>query len=198
MLVEIGSGASPGSSARRPASGASSRSASGLPPVARNSGSTACAGDVLARQQLGGFRAARPRTRSTRRSEPSSSDGSPSRAVRTSAIGIGQQPPGREQHRRAGGPVEQMGVVDQQHDRRLVRVGGEQAQRGRADREPVLRGRRPERQRTGERRGLRRRDAVERAERGAQQLGEPGERDRRLGLDAARPQDRIPSARSAA
>ena len=65
----------------------------------------------------------------------------------------------------------------------------EQAQRRRADREPVLRGRRPQRERAFERGPLRLRDLLEGAERRTEQLEQARERDPRLRLDPARTQD---------
>ena len=102
--------------------------------------------------------------------------------------GIGEQPPQREAQRVGARVVEPVRVVDEHERRRDLRLRGEQAQRRRADGEAVAAAARPQRQRPAERRRLGPRDLRELAERRAQQLEQAGERHRRLGLHAARPQ----------
>ena len=109
---------------------------------------------------------------------------------------VGDQPPDGEQQRLGARAVEPVGVVDQHRDRPLLGVGGEQAERRRADREALLGAGRPERERALERDRLRLRDPVEHPERRAQQLEQRRERDLRLGLDPAGAQQLHP-ARSA-
>jgi hypothetical protein len=58
---------------------------------------------------------------------------------------VGDQPPGREQQRLGARPVEEVGVVHQQGEGRLLGTRGQQAQRRRPDREAVLGCCRPER-----------------------------------------------------
>ena len=99
---------------------------------------------------------------------------------------IGDQAPRREQERLGAGRVEQVCVVDGQEKRPIVGVRRQQAQRSSPGREPVPRGGGRKRKGTLERRRLRGRDAVDRAERRPQQFGEAGEWHLRLGLDAAR------------
>ena len=101
---------------------------------------------------------------------------------------VGHQPAEREQQRLRARSVEPLGVVDQHRHRLLLGVGGEQAERRRAHREPVLGRARPQRQRAFQRRRLRRRDLVQQRQRRADQLQQRPERDLRLGLDAPRPQ----------
>jgi hypothetical protein len=79
-------------------------------------------------------------------------------------------------------------VIDEHERGRDLRLRGQQAERRRADGEPVAAAARPERQRPAEGRGLRPRDLRELAERRAQQLEQAGERHRRLGLHAPRAQ----------
>ena len=177
--------------ASRAASAPSSSSASGLPPVARYRRSAVSRATPLASSSAASARSS-PATRSVRRSAPSSSDGSPSRTASTSAIGSATSRRTAKQQRLGARAVEQVRVVDEQRERRLLGVGGEQAQRRGADREAVARGRRAERERAPERGRLRPGDPVERAERRAQQLGEPRERDLGLRLDAARAQHAHP------
>ena len=61
-----------------------------------------------------------------------------------------------------------MRVVHQHRHRRLLRVSREQAERRGPDSEPILRGRRAQRERGLERRRLGLRDPVEGGQRGAQ------------------------------
>jgi hypothetical protein len=93
---------------------------------------------------------------------------------------ISHQPSDGEPHRLGAGAVEPLGVVDQHRDRALLGVRGEQTERCRADREPLLGPGRPERERALERDRLRLRDAVEHPERRAQQFEQRRERDLRL------------------
>ena len=111
---------------------------------------------------------------------------------------IGHQPAEREQQRLGARAVEPVGVVDEHRDRAVLGVGGEQAERGRADREPLLGRAWPQRQRALERDRLRLRDLVEHHQRRAQQLEQRRERDLGLGLDPARAQHPHPAGRSAA
>ena len=93
---------------------------------------------------------------------------------------VGHQPPDSEQQRLCAGAVEPVGVVDQHSDCALLGVSGEQAERRRVDRKPLLGPGRPERERALERECLRLRDAVDHPERRAQQLEQRRERNLRL------------------
>ena len=103
--------------------------------------------------------------------------------------GVGQQTAEREQQRLRTRPVEPVGVVDEHGHRSLLGVGREQAERGRADREPLLRGAAPESKRAFQRDRLRLRDPVEHDERRAEKLEQGCERNLCLGFDSARTQD---------
>ena len=93
---------------------------------------------------------------------------------------VGHQPSDGEQQSLGAGAVEPVGVVDQHSDRALLGVSGEQTERRRADRKPLLGPGRPERERALERDRLRLRDAVEHPERRAQQFEQRRERNLRL------------------
>ncbi len=101
---------------------------------------------------------------------------------------VGHQPPEGEQQRLRARPVEPVRVVDQHRHRALIGLGGQQAQRGGADREPVPGRGRAQRQRLLQRGGLGRRDPLDQGQRGAEQFQQRPERDLRLRLDAAGPQ----------
>ena len=178
ILAETRTGAPAGASASSSASRPSSISPSGLPAVA--SCSLAAASGASQSEQRRGFLAA----------EAADPDGRQVRAVEQRGLAltnreqhrdrISHQPSDGEQQRLGAGAVEPLGVVDQHGDRALLGVGGEQAERRRADREALLRPGRPERERALERERLRLRDAVEHPERRAQQLEQRRERDLRL------------------
>jgi hypothetical protein len=94
-----------------------------------------------------------------------------------------------------------VGIVDERGHGGVLRVRREQVERRRTDREAILRGRRPERERALERSALRFGNPLELGERWTQQLQQPRERHTRLRLDPARARStRIPAdrARSAA
>src|SRR5207302_873838 len=84
--------------------------------------------------------------------------------------------------------VEGMGVVYEHESGPGLGMCRKQAERRRADREPLAHRARAERERAFERRGLRRRDPLEQAERGAQELEQTGERDVRLRVDPPSPE----------
>ncbi len=73
-----------------------------------------------------------------------------------------------------------MGVVHHQNHRLIIRVGREEAERGRADGESIERTRRAERERTRERRGLGCRNPIDAGQSRSQQLRQT--RERHLGL----------------
>ena len=168
-----------GHASSRPASGASSSSASGLPPVAsyRRSAASPTSAAASARS--------RPATRRTRRSEPSRSDGSPSRTVSTTAIGSATSRRAANSSASALDPSSQCasstssasGVSSAHADSRLS-VAAPIAKRSCAAPGPSASA-------PVERRRLRRRDPLEHAERRTQQLRQPGERHVRLRLDPA-------------
>jgi hypothetical protein len=83
-------------------------------------------------------------------------------------------------------------VVDEKCERLLLGARTQQAEGRGADREAVLGAGRSERQGAGERGRLRRGDTVNRAQRRAKLLAQPGKRDLGLGLDPARRRTRIP------
>jgi hypothetical protein len=86
-----------------------------------------------------------------------------------------------------------VGVVDQHRDRLLIGERGQQAQRRRPDREPVIRDAGLQRQRRGQRRSLRLGNLVQAAQRGPDQLEQRAERHLRLLLDAAGAQQPHPA-----
>jgi hypothetical protein len=100
---------------------------------------------------------------------------------------IRHQPPRGEQQRRRARAVEQVRVVDEECERSLLGARTQQAEGRGADREAVLGAGRSKRQGAGQRGRLRRGDAVQRVERRAQQLAQPGKRDLGFRLDPARP-----------
>ena len=136
ILAETSTGAPAGASASSSASRPSSSSASGLPAVA--SCSRAAASGASQSSSDAASSRLRPPIRSVGRSAPSSSDGSPSRTATSTAIGSAISRRQREQQRLGARAVEPLGVVDQHRDRALLGVRGEQAERRRADREPIL------------------------------------------------------------
>jgi hypothetical protein len=112
------------------------------------------------------------------------------------ALAVGQQhrhalvaePAGSVQQGLGGLGVEPLQVVDQHQHAAVLGGRREQAQRGGRDREAGCRHRRAERERPGERVRLGARDPVEPAEHRPEQVGQPRERDLRLGLDPPGPQ----------
>ncbi len=100
------------------------------------------------------------------------------------------QPPCGEPQRVERRLVEPLRVVHQAHDGPLLGGQREQPEQRRADREPRLRRDRLERQRAGQRRGLRLRQPGAQGEHRRAQLRERRERHPDLRLDAARPQHR--------
>ena len=106
--------------------------------------------------------------------------------------GIGRQPAGGEGEGVGRGGIRRVQVVHHHGDRSALGVAAEQAQHGRADGEPVTRivgrGRSGQRQRRGERLRLDRRDPVQFAERGTDELQQGRERDLGLGLQPGRAQ----------
>ena len=176
---------------RRAPRRASSSSASGLPPVARYSRSTAVVGDVAPAEQLrGASRGRARRARSAGRSAPSSSDGSPSRTASTSAIGSATSRRAAKSSACALECVQPLRVVDEQRAaaapprrrRAGSSVAAPTANRSRAGRRARSASAPASAVACGA--GIR----SSGAERRPQQLGEPGERDLRLGLDPARAQ----------
>ena len=109
--------------------------------------------------------------------------------------GVGREPACGEHQSVRGRGVREVQVVHHDRDRALLGVPADQAQHRGTDREPVprigCRGRAGQRERRGEGIGLDRRDAVERAERRAQQL----QQHRRTGSRARTP-GRSPAARA--
>ena len=101
---------------------------------------------------------------------------------------FGAEPAAGEQERLQRRLVEPLRVVDRNQDRLLLGRHREQAEQAGRDREPVVRRRRPERERPPQRARLHLRDVVEAVEQGCDQLGQAGERDVGLGLDPPRPQ----------
>ena len=101
---------------------------------------------------------------------------------------IGDQAAEREQQGIRARPVEPVRVVDQHGDRGFLRIGGQQAEGGRAHGEAARRAGRPERQRALQCLGLRVGDLVDPGQRRAQQLEQAGERDVSLGLHPAGPE----------
>ena len=178
--------------ASRAASGASSSNASGLPPVALYKRSSASCVNSSPESSSAASARSRPATRSVRRSAPSSSEGWPSRTVRTSAIGSARNRRAANSRASALDAIEPMRVVHEQCERPLLRARGQQAERRGPDRKPVSGARGTECKRPGERARLRRRYPVQGAQGGTQQLGQPSERDHRLRLDSAASKDPHP------
>ena len=193
MPAPTGTGSSIGSAPLRWASLSrrdSSSSASGLPPVASNS-------------RVGDLGRDRPACASSAAEAPASSPSSTSsarrRADRLAAARREQQhdalllqPAGDEHERLARRRVEPRRVVDRHEHGRALADRGQQAERRGVEREAVAGHRRPERERARERRPLRRRQRAQLGHDGAEQVGEAGERELGLGLDAARAQHRHP------
>ena len=98
---------------------------------------------------------------------------------------LGAEPAAGEQERLQRRLVEPLRVVDRHQHRLLLGGDGEQAQQPGRDREAIVRRGRPERQRAAQRACLDLGDVVEPVEQRRDELGQPGERDVGLGLDAA-------------
>ena len=105
---------------------------------------------------------------------------------------VGHQPPEREQQCLRTRSVEPLGIVHQHGHRVLLGVRGEQAERCRTHREPVLGRCGPQRQRAFQRRGLGWRDLVEQHQSRPDQFQQRPERDLCLRFDAAGPQQLHP------
>ncbi len=90
--------------------------------------------------------------------------------------GIGHQPADGEQQRLRARTIQPVGVIDHHHQRRILGVGREQAERGGADREPFLPGSGPQRQRALHRGRLGPRDLPQHRQRRADQLEQGCER----------------------
>ncbi len=101
---------------------------------------------------------------------------------------LGLQPPCREDERLSRRSVQPRRVVDHGEQRRALRDRGEQAQHRDIHREAVARRRRAERERTHQRRTLWPGERVERLGHGSQEIGQTGEGELGLRLDAARAQ----------
>ena len=106
---------------------------------------------------------------------------------------VGAEPPAGEPHRLERRLVEPLQVVDHAQHRAFLGGQREQPEQRGADRQPRLRGGRLELQRAGERRRLGLRQPVAQAEHRLAQLGQAGERQLRLALQAAHPQHRHPA-----
>ena len=188
-VVAIGSGPSTRLAATLSASPASSISASGLPPVARNSRSAPPSGrgsSPLARQQCRGGAEIEPAERERRDARIGER-----RALARTHAGddrdrVGEQPARSEQNGFDGGSVEPVRIVQEHAQRALLGGRGEHAESRRADHQPLAADARPERERGAQRGGLRRGQVLDVLEHGTQQLQQAAERDRGLALDAAR------------
>ncbi len=100
---------------------------------------------------------------------------------------VGQQPAPDESDGLGGGPVDQVGVVDDEADRALFGGLGDQGQHPGADGEPVDRPAPTQRQRDAEGLGLGFGEPVEVIDERAQQAGESGEREVAFDLAAGDP-----------
>src|SRR5262249_59991532 len=89
---------------------------------------------------------------------------------------VGEQAAEGEQQGAGGRGVERLGVVDQEEQRLLLRVGRKKAQRGGADCEAVACPPGTQGERAAKRLGLRLRDLVDDGQRGAQKREAPAER----------------------
>jgi hypothetical protein len=149
-------------------------------------------GGVRIREQQRGCVPAEPRE-SERRDRRSVDERGPTLAHRQhDRDRLGEQAAEREAERVRARAVQPVRVVDEHGHRLLLGVRGEQAERRRADREPVAGARRAEGERALERRRLRLRDPVEAGQRRPEQLVQPGERDLRLRRDPAGTQQAHP------
>jgi hypothetical protein len=95
-----------------------------------------------------------------------------------------EKAPGREAEHLRGGIVEPMGVVDDAHERIVLRDVGEQPEHGHADEEPVRGIAGVQAERRGERTRLWPRQVIEPVEHGTAQLVQARKRQLHLGLDA--------------
>ena len=101
---------------------------------------------------------------------------------------VGDEAAEREEQGVRARSVQPVRVVHQYRYRGRIRIGGEQAEGGRAYREAALRAGRPERERTLQRGCLRARDLADQGQRRPQQLKQSAEGNVRLRLNPPRPQ----------
>ena len=189
--------ARPGGSASTPSS-VSSSSASGLPPVAASSRARASSDSRRPSEPASSAASASPRpvqrerraARPSRRRRRLVADG------QQDDDGVGGEPTGGEAQRLRRRRVQQVGVVDEHGDRPVLGRPAQQAEHGRADREPLAAG--PGRQGEGraERLGLRRGDRVQVVQDRAQELQQAAERHLLLGVDPGGAQHAHPRRRS--